>query len=216
MLKIDELNGVYDFTDKVIGTLNRRFVTLFNRLKSLNPNNEKDVISEVTKVYEEADRITREYLLLIATRTYREVCRSINCEDWIEDMSVIWLMEILDGYDPVTKYVYTHEVDRKRARLIEAIISSNDTAKEVENAKRLWAKQARQYADNVTDRAMVKVYKDNNIEYVVWQTEQDEKVCAECVRRNNVRYIREEVPPKPHYGCRCWLIPYGEITADRS
>lgn len=210
MLNIDEINAlgtVYDFTERVIETLNRRFVGLFNRLKTLNPENHGLIIAEVTEVYEEADRLTRECLLLIANRTYRDTARIIDAEDWIEDLSVMWLMEFLEDYDPVTKYVYVHEADRKRARLVEAIIASKDAPKEVETAKRLWAKQARQYADNITQKAMEKVYKDNGVDYVTWVTEQDDKVCVECNKRDGVRYPRKEIPPKPHYGCRCWTVP---------
>jgi len=201
---------MYEFTEKVIATINRRIIGMFNRLKGIN--DEKAIIHAVNELYEELDEMLRKYLLLIARKIYS----SVNLEDWIEDLAVIWLMELLEGYDPVTKYVYTHEVERKKARLIEAMIASNDKAKEVETAKRLWARQVRQYADNVTHEAVLEAYKDKQIERVEWQTEEDERVCKECVRRNGVVYFITEVPPKPHYGCRCILVGVSDDISTRN
>lgn len=201
---------MYKFTDLVIATMNRRFIGMFNRIKSLREA--REIIKAVDELYEELDEVTRKYLLLIARKIYN----TINTEDWIEDMAVIWLMEQLNAYDPVTKYVYTHEVDRKKARLVEAMIASDDKPKEVETAKKLWAKQARQYADNITEQAVLKAYSDMGIPYVRWQTEEDERVCSECARRDGVVYPRKEVPPKPHYGCRCILIGVSDAFSERN
>ena len=200
---------MYEFTDLVIATINRRLIGMFNRLKGLN--GDKIIIKAVNELYAELDEMLRKYLLLIARKMYN----SINFEDWIEDMAVIWLMEQLEAYDPVTKYVYVNEVDRKRARLIEALIASDDKPKEVENAKRLWARQVRQYADNVTEQAVLKAYSDMGIQYVRWQTEEDEKVCRACIKRDGAVYPIKEVPPKPHYGCRCILVEVKNAFPER-
>lgn len=200
-LTAEEINSLYDFIDKVIGTLNRRFIALFNRLKALQ--GEDEIIEAVNILYAELDKVTREYLLLIARKVYKLLS---DDDDIIEDIiTLAWINEVLKGYDPVTKYVYVHEVDRKRTRLIEALIASEDKAKEVETAKRLWSKQAAQYADNIASEAANEAYERNDVKEVIWLTEQDNRVCNICRERNNVRYKLESVPARPHYGCRCWL-----------
>lgn len=195
---------MYSYTDKIIGTLNRRYIVLFNRLKNLSDDDD-EIIMEVNRIYAEIDRITREYYLLLAKKIYRLTMDMVE-GDW-EDIEAIWLLGILDDYDPVTKYVYTHEVDRKRARLIEALIASDNKTQEVERAKKIWARQAKQYAEIVTDRATEQAYKDGNIEEVVWITERDARVCEVCKGRDGNRYFLDQVPNKPHYGCRCRIRP---------
>lgn len=200
-LTADEIKSLYDFIDKVVGTLNRRYIALFNKLKNLKT--EKEIIQGVDDVYKEIDRITREYLLLIARKVYRLL---YDDDDIIEDIiTLAWIDEVLREYDPITKYVYVHEVDRKRARLIEAMIASDDKAKEVETATRIWSKQATQYADNIALKSAEKVYKDSGVKEVIWHTEQDSRVCNICRDRDGVRYTLEKVPVRPHYRCRCWL-----------
>ena len=200
-LTAEEINSLYEFIDKVVGTLNRRFIALFNRLKGLKESD--DIIEAVNAVYTELDKITREYLLLIARKVYKLID---DDDDIIEDIiTLVWIEQALRDYDPITKYVYIHEVDRKRTRLIEALIASEDKAKEVENAKRLWSRQATQYADNIAEMAAFEAYKKNGVKEVIWQTEQDSKVCNICRDRDGVRYKLENVPIKPHYRCRCWL-----------
>ena len=199
-LTVGEINNLYEFIDKVVGTLNRRYISLFNKLKNLKESDE--IIEAVNIVYAEVDRITREYLLLIAEKVYK----LLSDDDIVEDfITMLWLEQVLKEYDPITKYVYTHEVDRKRARAIEALIASDNKEKEVETAKRLWSRQAKQYADNIAERAAVATYEKNGTKEVIWQTEQDSKVCNTCRDRDGVRYKLESVPVRPHYGCRCWL-----------
>ena len=195
---------MYSYTDKIIQTLNRRYIALFNRLKNLSDDDD-EIILEVNRIYEEIDRLTKQAYLLLAKKIYQITMDMVE-GDW-EDIEAIWLLGILDDYNPVTKYVYSHEVDRKRARLIEALISSDNKAQEVERAKKLWARQSKQYAEYITDMATEKAYRDGGIEEVVWITERDERVCGICEGRDGVRYFIDEIPDKPHYGCRCRVRP---------
>ena len=195
---------MYNYTDKIIATLNRRYIVLFNRLKNLSDDDD-EIVLEVNRIYEEIDRITKEYYLLLARKIYRITMDMVE-GDW-EDIEALWLLKILDDYDPVTKYVYNHEVDRKRARLIEALIASDNKAQEVERAKKLWARQSKQYAEIITDKATEKAYRDSHIEEVVWITERDGRVCEVCKGRDGKRYFINQVPSKPHYGCRCRIRP---------
>ena len=198
---------LYGYADLIFNTLQRRYIGLFNRLKNL-PESERAVIEEVNKVYEEVDLITRKYLLLLAKKIYKEIMDLLDSEDVVDTITELWIFEQLKAYDPVTKYVYIHEVDRKRARTIESIIASSNKVQEVENAKKQFSKQAKQYADNIVAKTIEKAYEDKKVLEVVWETEEDLRVCPKCEEYGGNVYRLEDVPEKPHYGCRCWLTPY--------
>lgn len=105
-------------------------------------------------------------------------------------------------------YVYMHEIERKCARFAESILASDNRAREVETALRYWSNMVTQYAIDITDKAVEQAYLDNDVEKVVWVTIKDERRCVECRKRDGKIYDIAKVPPKPHLGCRCYLLPY--------
>ena len=48
---------------------------------------------------------------------------------------------------------------------------------------------------------------DAGVEEVIWDSEHDEKVCAECDSMDGMHFRIDEIPFKPHLKCRCTLIP---------
>lgn len=137
-----------------------------------------------------------------------------------------WLNSLLEENDPVTKYIYENEVQRKRDRLVEAVISvgqkwtsgeekaadptPTDVAgknKEYKKALGYWTRMTAHYCDAVSDAATVKAYTDAGVEEVVWRTIEDDKVCDECEERNGLVFKIDRIPPKPHWGCRCYIEP---------
>lgn len=118
-----------------------------------------------------------------------------------------WLLAFLKEYNPVTLYIYTNEVDRKREYAAESIIAAKAKAPEFQRALRYWSRFTANYADLVTDEAVLQAYKDSGVKQVVWHTEQDERVCDECEPREGQVYPIDKIPPKPHVGCRCWYTP---------
>jgi hypothetical protein len=116
-----------------------------------------------------------------------------------------WIMDFLEEYDPLTKYVYENEVERKRDRLAESVISSSEKMKEFDRGLGYWVQMTTQFVDLVSDAATIKAFVDAGVEAVKWNTQQDGKVCIECESRNGVVYPINKIPPKPHWGCRCWL-----------
>ncbi|MFA5675447.1 MAG: hypothetical protein WDA65_02895 [Christensenellales bacterium] len=123
------------------------------------------------------------------------------------DITPLVALALLDEYDPVTKYVYNHEVDRKTMRFAEAYIAGKGNKTDTKTALRLWSNMVRQYAITVTDDALIKKYKSDGVEYVKWITEEDERRCTECAKRHNKIYPVGNIPPKPHINCRCWYVP---------
>lgn len=120
---------------------------------------------------------------------------------------------ILGEYNPVTNYLYYPEADRKRSRLVEAILtavainSRNDYHKELKKFANLWHTQTLQYGETMVDKTRVDTFKKNGIKRVRWETEKDERVCEECKKRDGKIYPIGNIPPKPHYRCRCWVVP---------
>lgn len=120
---------------------------------------------------------------------------------------------VLDSYNPVTGYVYKRELDRKRSRLVEEILTSVQLQDRqryetvLHKAANLFFTQSMQYAIDVADETLKEEMERNGITEVVWLTEQDERVCSECSARDGKIYKIDSIPPKPHYNCRCVTVP---------
>lgn len=192
---------MYDYTDKVIVFLNRRFVELFGSVKNLSQTEESDVFKSVNTLYKKLLGITKKMYLKIARNAYRKAGGrgALLTEDWLE--------EFLEEHDPVTKYVFTHEADRKRARLAESMIASDTPNTEVDKAMRYWSRAAAWYAIEITDKATLAAYEKSGVKHVRWISKNDKTRCAVCKERDGVIYDILRVPHKPHINCRCYLIP---------
>ena len=120
---------------------------------------------------------------------------------------------VLNEYNPITSYLYYPEADRKRARLAEALIAAvivgarAEYHKELRKFANLWHTQTLQYGETMVDKTRVDTFKKNGIKRVRWETEKDERVCEECKKRDGKIYPIGNIPPKPHYRCRCWVVP---------
>ena len=121
--------------------------------------------------------------------------------------------EVLGEYNPVTNYLYYPEAERKRSRLAEALItavvvsSRADYHKQLRKFADLWHTQTKQYGEKMVDKARIDTFKKNGIKRVKWETKEDEKVCKECNERDGKIYPIDKIPDKPHYNCRCWVVP---------
>lgn len=194
---------MYEYTDKVIRYMRKKFIRLFDSFRTNVPFDELNVISSSKSLYEELEKITEESLLAIAKRAYKT-----NGGLYESSITHRWLLGWLNDYNPVTKYVYLHEIERKCARFAESILASNNPSAEIDVALRYWSNMVTQYAIDITDRAVEQAYSDNDIEKVMWVTIKDERRCKECRERDGKVYDINNIPPKPHWGCRCYLIPY--------
>lgn len=195
---------MYSQADKGIQYLNKRYVRMFGRLKSVLRMDELNIMNGVNEMFAEIDPMVKEVLLRIAKGTYKRIRG--DHEDAIDEM---WVLAFLSAYDPITKYVYLGEQDRKRTRLIEALIATR-SPEEVDLAMRIWSRQTTQACIEITDKAAMKAYEDMGIRKVVWETEEDLRVCKVCEKRQGKVYELKNVPKKPHYNCRCWLRPFVE------
>ena len=196
---------MYEYTDVIIRYLNKRFIEVFHRLKSLVSFDELNVLQSTRLIYDELMQITEEKLLELAVYYYNGTVKNPKT-----NIDREWLYLILDDYDPITKYVFLHEVERKRARLAESILASQNKSKEIDTALRYWSAMVAQYAIEVTDEAVKQAYVDDGVEMVMWVSMLDDRRCKECEKREGKVYDISNVPPKPHIGCRCYLVPWFE------
>jgi SPP1 gp7 family putative phage head morphogenesis protein len=124
-----------------------------------------------------------------------------------------WLESVLLGYYLVTGYLYEKEVERKRLRLNEQILTAREYGdrdlyrESLRKTAALWWRQTNQYGILVVDKATIRAYKDLGVEKVKWVAELDSRTCKVCRERNGVIYRLTEVPEKTHYNCRCYLEP---------
>lgn len=189
----------YEHTDKIIVYIDKQLIERYSRLKSIVLLDELNVIQEVNTLYDEIGTIVRNAFLKLANQVYTDNLREKAHRSLEEE----WVDNLLNSYDPVSKYVFSHEEDRKRARLIEAIIASDTKTKEIDAALRSMSFMCRIYADRVTDEAVMQAYIDEEEDWVKWVSEKDEKTCSVCHGRDGKIYEINSVPKDPHPNCRC-------------
>lgn len=153
-------------------------------------------------MYENLVKDNKEILLELAREKYKE--ENPEGKD-VPDLK--WLMALLLASDPVTKYIYENEVIRKRDRLSEGVNSTSAKATEYNKALGYWVQMTSQYADNVSDAATLKAFQDAGIKRVKWNTQKDGRVCEKCKARDGNIYPISSVPPKVHWGDRCYFTP---------
>lgn len=177
----------YEYTDQETRYLNKRVNATFGQTMKFD---ELNVIQKSKDMYQELEDTAVAAYLRIAKRKWPKATKK-------------WLRLILAGYDPVTGYVFTHEMERKRARFAEGIIAGTEKG----TAKRLLALMLAQYALEVTDEAAKEQFRDNGVKKVRWISQEDARRCKTCKERHGKIYDIDKVPPKPHVRCRCLLEP---------
>ena len=194
----------FEYTDKAVSYIDKQIIARFSKLKSVlsfDEINAMTVIENVNTVYKDINKTVRKVYLQLANKLYREyVQRTKDLKSLDEE----WVDAILAGYDPVTMYVFNHEIDRKAARCIETIIASKADPAEIDREMRGIAFQCRMYADRITDEAVMQAYKHDKVQKVRWRAENDTKTCKICESRDGKIYPINKVPADPHPLCRCW------------
>jgi SPP1 gp7 family putative phage head morphogenesis protein len=131
-------------------------------------------------------------------------------DDASEEEAKKAVKRMLGGYNSVTEFVYAKETLRKAERTVEAMMSAGSRSQMregIDRAQRLWVAQSKQYADIVVDEAMIASYKRDGIKRVVWITQEDERRCAHCRSLDGREFPIDDIPPKPHRNCRCYVLP---------
>ena len=150
-------------------------------------------------------------------------------------ITLAWVDAILGEVSPVMKYRFDTETERKAQRLAEALIGADaavpavepeETGKqtgvsggggrkptglgpgaEIDKAMRDWSRMVGQEAIEITDAAVMEAYEAANVPKGMWLTERDQRVCSDCHQLDGKVFPLSEVPTKPHWNCRCRIVP---------
>ena len=205
---------MYELLDKLLAQEMKRIRSSFNQL-SVMGFDELNVVNTrkaTQKMYDGFLKDNESIYLKVARDAYKKATE--GAEKTKIDRE--WLVGVLAGYNLVTGYLYNREVDRKRLRLNEQILTAREYANRqmlhdsLRRSANLWWTQTSQYGISVVDEATIKGFKDIGIKRVRWVAADDEKTCPTCGARDNKIYKINKIPPKPHYGCRCYVIPVKE------
>ena len=191
----------YSKADKTIAHLNRQYNRLFRRVTSFD---ELNVIQTSHEIYEEAYALAEQEAARLAKAVYGKYRKASEEEKEGFD-AASFVLALLLAYNPVTKYVYKNEIDRKRSRFAEGLIASEHPLEEIQLAKRLLAATNAQFMDDVTFNSLVEAYSDNGTEKVRWVTHPDDRRCKTCRAMHGKIYPIDNIPAKPHIHCRCWV-----------
>lgn len=207
------MSAPYAHADEAIKRLNdamgREFQNMSVSLR-FDELNVIDVKKRVGAMYRRIDRMVRREFIRLARKVARDAAREIGADE----SGISWddvMIALFAQYNPVTEYVYTREWARKRDRLVESLMASEgrlDLRQALKRALGLLALQVGQYGDNLTDEARREVFREAGVSEVMWNTQRDGKVCAECADRDMKIYPIDGVPGK-HYYCRCYLTAVG-------
>ena len=209
---------MYRYLDKLLEAEKKKIRSAFNRV-SVMGFDELNVINtrKVTKTMYDRFLEENEALYLKAAKdAYQRAVKAARTDGFEGEEAEVdgeWLAGLLAGYNLVTGYLYKKEADRKRLRLNEQIYTAREYGNRnmfgdsLRRAANLWWTQTSQYGISSVDEATVKGFTDMGVERVRWIAADDEKTCPTCGARDNKIYKIENLPPKPHYGCRCYIVP---------
>ena len=197
---------MYSYTDKELNRLVKAYVRIFERIKrAKRPKKVEDetvLLALTERTYERLLIVLEEVLLKIAKYACKRQCGKDD------EIDFEWLMDYLGGYDPVMKFVFLNEVDRRRAKLFEAIVATKDPKGEAERAEKDFTRLTVQVAEEVTDAGNIEGIKIAGYKFVRWVSFHDAKRCAECRSLDGKIFPIDGIPVKPHPRCRCYVVPY--------
>ena len=210
---------MYKLADKLLAQLQKLIRREFNRLGifGFDELNAPRVTRETTALFNRMLAENRKRFLEVAKKAYLDavaVAVAAGYRDPGEGkINDSWLIGFLGAYNFVSGYLYESEAERKRLRLAEQMLTAreylnrpmyNDSLRRSAN---LWWTQTAHYMLDAVDTATLDGYKDCGVEKAKWNTNIDGRECKVCRERNGKIYTIDNVPPKAHRNCRCYLTP---------
>ena len=197
---------------KIISKIAKEF--RHNRVAFFDEMNIRQTKKHVHKLYTDVFKTIKKEFLAVADYICKEVydeALALGFDGDVEDLDEAWIEEFFEEYNPVTKYVFNREIERKESRLFEALVSNNrERQQSYKTAENLLLRQVKQYSIDLEDAVAMTVYKAVGVKEVMWVTEQDHKTCGECKELDGEVYKLNEAPPKLHPNCRCYYVPVKE------
>jgi SPP1 gp7 family putative phage head morphogenesis protein len=168
----------------------------------------------INKLYTTVYKTVKQEFLNVAKEIEQEIYDEVialGFDGDLRDIDEAWIEEFFNAYNPVTKYVFSNEIDRKNSRLFESLVASRLVKEQCyRTAENLLIRQIKQYAIDLEDAIAMVVYEDTGVGKVKWVAEHDHRTCGDCKELDGEVYKLHEAPDKLHYQCRCYLIPFTE------
>ena len=193
------MKSPYSQTDKTTAYLNKQYAKLFRSVASFD---ELNVIPASHEIYNRIYTLVEQEAARLSKAVYKKYKHEENEEPFD---ALAFVLAMLLGYNPVTKYIFKNELDRKRARFAESLIASETPYEELRRAQRQVSGMSAQFMDDVTFETLVQAFRDNGVERVRWVTSPDDRRCKDCAAMHNKIYSINNIPAKPHIHCRCWI-----------
>ena len=185
-----------------------------NRLALFDEMNVVQTKKHIDKLHKKIFKIIKSEFLVVANDIYAEVSDeaiALGFDGDLGDIDETWIEEFFEKYSPVTKYVFTNELERKLSRLFEALIADlEERLESYSTTEKLLVRQVKQSGIEFEDSITEEVYRDLGIEKVQWVSEQDDKTCRICAELDGEIFDLEDVPPKQHINCRCYITAVKE------
>ena len=182
-----------------------------NRLALFDEMNVIQTKKHVHKLYNTIYKTVKKEFLKVINAIYEEIydeALALGFDGDPRDLDEAWIEEFFESFNPVTKYVFSNEIERKESRLFEALVASEaERLQSYAYSERLMKTQIKQYAIEIEDAVTKEALKDAGVKKVKWIAEQDHKTCGVCNELDGQVFKLKDAPPKQHYHCRCYLIP---------
>ena len=206
----------YQKADEVVAKITKKVQKQFrhNRLALFDEMNISKTKQHVHKLYKDVTKIIKKDLFgavdYICKEVYDEAL-ALGYDGDVRDLDEAWIEEFFEEFNPVTKYVFNNEIERKESRLFEALVSSRrELIQSYKTAENLIIRQVKQYGIDLEDAIAKVVYGDVGVKKVKWVAEHDHKTCGVCSELDGEIFNLEDAPDKQHINCRCYLIPIRE------
>ena len=196
------MKSPYSKADKVIAYLSKQYSKLFRRVAGFD---ELNVIPVSHEIYDSIYELIKREASRLSDKVYRSHRRSGSEEKPTSFDPMAFVLLLVLAYNPVTKYVFENELDRKRARFAESMIASETPSEDLALAMRLVAGMNAQFLDDVTHETVIQAFRDNGTTMVRWVTSPDDRRCKQCASMHGNIYDIDDIPTKPHIHCRCWV-----------
>lgn len=233
--------NIYSAADQAIQIMNRDMLRDFGKLKT-SKLDELHILRDVTEVYRKQAQKARKRYYEIGFEAFLLglfLCgiQGKKAQQMAEKaISPEWVDAFLKDINLVTGFRFDTETERKAQRLAEALTAESERAEDgassgggrrpaapvsgkdllIDRAIKDWSRQVGQYAIDITDAALMEAYEAAEMPDVKWISVEDNRRCTECRERHGKIFPLDEVPPKPHWGCRCKLVPAGEVTEEKA
>ena len=210
---------MYRLADKLLEQLKKLIRREFNRLGILGFDelNVPRVTNETTSMFDRLLRENKKQYLEAAKKSYSDAVVLAAAAGYEKPganrINEMWLIGLLGAYNFVSGYLYESEAERKRLRLAEQMMTAKEYLNRtlyndsIRRSANLWWTQTAHYMLEAVDQATIDGYRDSGVEKVKWNTNIDGRECKTCRERNGKVYSIDNIPPKAHRNCRCYLTP---------